>query len=146
MLNDIRTSAPSRDNKYYYSNANIFYASGLAPYGSRIPNAKGNCTWYAWGRAYELTGTKPKSGLTGNAYTWWNGANGKYSRGSEPKVGAIAVWKSNMPYSGGCGHVAVVEKIENGKVYISESGYPGTLFKYREIYSQNYLYGYIYIK
>lgn len=145
-LSNIRTSAPEKNNKYYYSNSNVFYASGLAPYGSRIPSAKGNCTWYAWGRAYELTGTKPQPGLTGNAYTWWNGAAGKYSRGSTPKVGAIAVWKSNMPYSGGCGHVAIVEKIENGKVYISESGYPNTLFKYREIYSTNYLYGYIYIK
>lgn len=145
-LSNIRTSAPEKNNKYYYSNSNVFYASGLAPYGSRIPSAKGNCTWYAWGRAHELTGTKPQPGLTGNAYTWWNGAAGKYSRGSTPKVGAIAVWKSNMPYSGGCGHVAIVEKIENGKVYISESGYPNTLFKYREIYSTNYLYGYIYIK
>lgn len=145
-LSNIRISAPEKNNKYYYSNSNVFYASGLAPYGSRIPSAKGNCTWYAWGRAYELTGTKPQPGLTGNAYTWWNGAAGKYSRGSTPKVGAIAVWKSNMPYSGGCGHVAIVEKIENGKVYISESGYPNTLFKYREIYSTNYLYGYIYIK
>ncbi len=145
-LSNIRTTAPENNNKYYYSNSNIFYASGLAPYGSRIPSAKGNCTWYAWGRAYELTGTKPQSGLTGNAHTWWNGAAGKYSRGSTPKVGAIAVWKSNMPYSGGCGHVAIVEKIENGKVYISESGYPNTLFKYREIYNTNYLYGYIYIK
>ena len=145
-LTSIRTSAPDKNNKYFYSNANVFYANGLGPYGSRIPKAKGNCTWYAWGRAYEITGNKPQSGLTGNAYTWWNGAAGKYSRGSEPKVGAIAVWKSNMPYSGGCGHVAIVEKIENGKVYISESGYPNTLFKYREIYSTNYLYGYIYIK
>ncbi len=145
-LDGARTLAPTSTNFYYYSNKNIYYASenDLAP--KLTNNIKGNCTWYAWGRAWELTGKKLPSGFNGNAYTWWNGSVGKFSRGSTPKVGAIAVWKSAMPGSGGCGHVAVVEKIENGKVYISESGYPNTLFKYRQIYSTQYLYGYIYIK
>lgn len=142
-LTSARTTAPATNNSYYYSNGNIYYACNYAPKPGN--NIKGNCTWYAWGRAWEITGKKLPTGFNSNAYTWWNGSIGKFSRGSEPRVGAIAVWKSSLPGSGGCGHVAIVEKIENGKVYISESGYPNTLFKYRQIYSTSYLYGYIYI-
>lgn len=140
-LGTIRTSAPSKNSQYYYSSGNIFYASGYAP--PAVGN--GNCTWYAWGRIWEITGKKPASGIfNGNACTWWLN-NNVYSTGSTPKVGAIAVWNGSLPGSGGCGHVAIVEKIENGKVYISESSYPNVEFRYREIYSTNYLYGYIYV-
>ncbi|NSA05208.1 surface antigen [Clostridium beijerinckii] len=50
-----------------------------------------------------------------------------------------------MPNSGGDGHVAIVEKIDGGKIYISESTWNGVTFRYREIYDTNYLYGYIYL-
>ena len=60
-------------------------------------------------------------------------------------MGAIAVWKSSMPGSGGLGHVAIVEKIEDGKIYISESAWRTVLFKYREIYDTEDMYGYIYL-
>jgi len=150
IFGSIRTTAPSTSDKYYYSDSNLFYKAKLAPpfisaTGKRIV---GNCTWYAWGRIWELTGRMPiDADFTGNAYEWW-GANkrtGKYRYGTTPKVGAIPVWKSSLPNSGGCGHVAVVEKIENGKVYISESSWHGSLFNYREIYNTEHLYGYIYI-
>lgn len=51
-----RTSAPTSDNSYYYG-LNPFYKSG---YG--MPN----CTAYAYGRAYEILGSKPNLS-TGNA-------------------------------------------------------------------------------
>lgn len=91
-----RTSAPSKSNSFYYSSIN--------PFSSRYV---GQCTWYAYGRAYELLGTKPKL-CTGNAGNWfsYNKSNGYYQYGSTPKCGAIACWKSN-----GAGHVAVVEKV-----------------------------------
>ncbi|BCZ49220.1 hypothetical protein psyc5s11_52870 [Clostridium gelidum] len=145
----IRDTEPSLSDKHYYSDENLFYKIKLSPPFSSGGNLiKGNCTWYAWGRAWEITGSKPNdAGFIGNAYEWWeaNKKSGKYKYGSEPRVGSIAVWKSNLPNSGGCGHVAVVEKIKDNKIYISESMWHGVVFKYREIYETNYLYGYIYL-
>lgn len=145
-----RTSEPDLDDKHYYSNDNIFYSVKLSPPFKKNDGTpiKGNCTWYAWGRAWEITGKRPvDAGLTGNAYEWWqaNKTKKKYKYGTEPRVGAIAVWNSSLPGSGGFGHVAVVEKIENGKVYISESMWHGDCFAYKPIYSTQYLYGYIYL-
>lgn len=145
----IRTEAPEEDDERYYSDLNIFYKAKLSPpFYSGNKEIKGNCTWYAWGRIFELTGKAPNdAGFNGNAYEWWdaNKKIGKYKYGSEPKVGALAVWNSSLPGSGGCGHVAVIEKIEDNKIYISESSWHGSTFKYRELYSTDYLYGYIYI-
>ncbi|MCE5221747.1 MAG: CHAP domain-containing protein [Clostridium sp.] len=146
---EIRDIDPSLNNKHYYSDMNLFYKVRLSPpFSSGGKLIKGNCTWYAWGRAWEITGIRPNdAGFKGNAYEWWeaNKKSGKYQYGSEPRVGSIAVWKSELPNSGGCGHVAVVEKFENGKIYISESMWHGVTFKYREIYDTSYLYGYIYL-
>ncbi len=149
-LGSIRTTGPEKNNKYYYSNDNIFYKAKLSPPFTSSSGSPiiGNCTWYAYGRIWELTGHIPyDAGFTGNAYEWWNAniRSGKYKYGSTPKTGALAVWKSSLPNSGGCGHVAIVEKIDNSKVYISESSWHGSYFRYREIYDKNYLYGYIYI-
>jgi surface antigen/carbon monoxide dehydrogenase subunit G len=146
---EIRDTEPSLDDKHYYSDMNLFYKIRLSPpFSNGGKLIKGNCTWYAWGRAWEITGSQPNdAGFIGNAYEWWeaNQKSGKYQYGSEPRVGAISVWKSDLPNSGGCGHVAVVEKIENGKIYISESMWDGATFEYREIYQTSYLYGYIYL-
>ena len=149
-LGGIRTTEPDKNDIHYYSDSNIFYKVRLSPpfFKSTGEQIKGNCTWYAWGRIWELTGKQPtEANLIGNAYEWWNAnlKSGKYRYGSEPKVGAIAVWKADLPGSGGFGHVAVVEKVDNDKVYISESAWHGECFNYQEIYSKEYLYGYIYI-
>lgn len=111
-----RLSAPSYDNGYYYSSRNIFYSAG---YG--MPN----CTCYAFGRAYEILGTEPKLSH-GNAENWYgyNMNGGYYNYGSTPKVGAIACWS----YPGGGGHVAVVEKVENGTITLSNSAWSGINF------------------
>lgn len=148
-LEGIRDTKPTLDNKFYYSDENLFYKVKLSPpFSSGGKVITGNCTWYAWGRAWEMTGKKPDdAGFIGNGYEWWdaNKKSGKYQYGSEPRVGAIAVWKSSLPGSDGSGHVAIVEKIESGKTYISESTWHGIPFSYREIYDTNYLYGYIYL-
>jgi len=145
----IRNTEPSLDNEHYYSDSNVFYKVKLSPpFSSGGKLIKGNCTWYAWGRAWEITGSEPNdAGFIGNGYEWWeaNKKSGKYEYGSKPRVGSIAVWKSELPNSGGSGHVAIVEKIEDGKIYISESMWHGVTFKYREIYETSYLYGYIYL-
>ena len=102
-----RTTAPDSNNEYYYSNINPFYAAG---------GLVGQCTWYAFGRAYEILGTYPNLSR-GNAINWYNFnvSNGYYSYGSEPRVGAIVCY-DNSPN----GHVAVVEEIIDGVAYISE--------------------------
>ncbi|GAA0079056.1 hypothetical protein UT300005_34350 [Clostridium sp. CTA-5] len=145
----IRTIAPELDDRDYYSDDNIFYKARLSPPFFNNGNViVGNCTWYAWGRIWEITGKPPiDASFTGNGYEWWeaNKNSGKYKYGTTPRIGALAVWQSSLPKSGGFGHVAVVEKIENSRVYISESAWHGVLFKYREIYNTEYLYGYIYI-
>ena len=101
-----RTTAPDSGNSYYYSSANPFYSAGLI----------GQCTWYAYGRAYEILGSRPRLS-TGNAKEWYsyNQSHGYYAHGTEPRVGAIACW-----YLSGANHVAVVEAINGGTIYISE--------------------------
>lgn len=149
-LGPIRTIGPENNNIHYYSNDNIFYKIKLSPpfTNSNGKHIVGNCTWYAYGRIWEMTGKIPyDAGFTGNAYEWWkaNIKSGKYKYGNIPRVGSLAVWKSSMPNSDGCGHVAIVEKIENNKIYISESSWHGSYFNYREIYNTDNLYGYIYL-
>lgn len=112
-----RLTAPDYDNACYYSDDNIFYA---ADYG--MPN----CTCYAWGRAYEITGEKPELSPY-DACTWYeyNEANGIYECGDVPEEGAIACWAYS---DGGSGHVAVVEEVEENDIVLSNSAYNGTEF------------------
>lgn len=138
-----RLTAPASGDWHYYSNANIFYASGFG-----MPN----CTAYAYGRAYELLGTAPRVS-SGNAGRWWsyNIQTGAYGYGSTPALGAIACWDN---YDNNTGHVAVVEKIENGLVTISQSNWGGAIFETRTIAadkidsyfdSPSHFQGYIYV-
>ena len=106
------------DNPYWYSK-NPFY---LAGYG--LPN----CTCYAWGRFWEISdinkdySNKPTLS-TGDAGGWFGKTSDGYERGQVPKLGAIACW------SGGDGHVAVVEEIkENGDIVVSQSGWESSYF------------------
>ena len=109
----MRTTMPSTDNEYYYSDKNPFYPAG---YG--LPN----CTAYAYGRVYEITGKKPNL-ATSNAEDWYgyNMRNGYYSHGQTPRLGAVACWS----YNGGGGHVAVVEYINTstGEMILSNSAW-----------------------
>lgn len=128
-----RTTAPDTSNSYYYS-ANPFYASG---YG--MPN----CTAYAWGRFYELSGARP-SLSTSNAEEWY-GYNDGYSRGQTPKLGAIICWRKGVAgdASDGAGHVGVVEQINaDGSIITSNSAWESTLFYMQTIPSGYALEGY----
>ena len=90
----IRSTAPEKSNQYYYSSKNPFYSSGYA----------GQCTWYAYGRAYEILGKKPNLCLR-NAKEWYgyNKTNGYYKYGSTPKVGAIVCWANGT--AGHCSNI-----------------------------------------
>lgn len=126
-----RTQAPDTSDRRYYAD-NPFYQSG---YG--MPN----CTCYAYGRFWELTGSKPDLSL-GDAETWYSHGD-SYQRGTTPKLGAIIVWEN--PGDGG-GHVAVVEQINaDGSIRTSNSAWNSTLFYMQNIPADYSLKNYIFL-
>lgn len=129
------------------------------------PLTGGNCTYYAWGRAYEILGYPlPNNRVNSNPNGWgsfrsnakyfwsdnkelYDEGRGGFAYGSEPAVGAIAVWDGSIT-NGWCGHVAVVEEVNGNEVITSNSGW-----SYRDFYMDydnansmggNFL-GYIYL-
>lgn len=123
-----RTTAPTADNNHYYAD-NPFYQSG---YG--MPN----CTCYAWGRFYELSGERPTLSL-GNAENWYNYNDG-YERGKTPRLGAVIVWAKGAVgnSSDGAGHVAIVEQINpDGSIVTSNSAWRSTNF-YMKTHDNSY--------
>lgn len=114
-----RTTAPATTDPHYYSD-NPFYQSG---YG--LPN----CTCYAWGRFYELSGSRPSLSLR-DAENWFGYSDG-YERGQIPKLGAVICWRrgNTGDDSDGSGHVAIVEEISaDGSIVTSNSAWGSTLF------------------
>lgn len=115
-------------NLSVYRQENPFWQSGFAPkstnpprYSMSNPNAKGNCTWYASGRAKQLGGDPARvNRLHSDATGWDNDASAAGIQMSRtPQVGAIAQWEY--------GHVAVVEQVySDGTILISESSYSDT--------------------
>lgn len=110
-----RKTAPSKDNKNYYSKSNSFY-----------PSFVDNCTWYCWGRQLELG--VPKAELskklpTSNAENWYKDTS--YEKRNYASIGDIIVYSAGKGHyaKDGEGHVAIVEYVyDNGNLMISESG------------------------
>ncbi len=119
-----RTAMPTYDSKvglkYYYTDDNVFYRYNYGPnlkyLKSRGGYVRGNCTWYAYSRAGEILGHTFNDAFRFSAGRWYNiNKEGNYFEyGSTPRVGAIACYSS---------HVAIVEKVVNGKPIVSESGW-----------------------
>jgi hypothetical protein len=62
--------------------------------------------------------------IRGNAGTWWAQAEGRYNRGTEPRIGAVMVLQPSraMPI----GHVAVVaEIVDERTVYLNHANWSG---------------------
>lgn len=115
------------NNPYWYS-LNPFYQSG---YG--LPN----CTCYAWGRRYEITGKPPVTSL-GNADTWFDFAVANNQKtGQVPLLGSIMVWKYTGSQANGGGHVAIVEEINGSTLTTSNSAWGGAYF-YADILTPPY--------
>lgn len=100
-------------DSFYYTTGNISYTGGY----------KGQCTWYAYGRFYELTGINLKSALHAKYWLSANASDGRvkvlYGAGNIQSK-AIAVRTS-----GTWGHVMFIEDVvfENGApkwVYFTE--------------------------
>jgi len=107
-----RTTAPEYGNVYYYNGAyNPFIAVGCI----------GECTWYVWGRAYEILGHWPNiSNWYAKDFYSYNLNTGAYPYGNEPKLGAIACFAPNN-HARWTGHVAIVEAVGgDGSVILSE--------------------------
>lgn len=89
-----------------YNQLNPFTSSGY----------KGQCTWYAYGRALKVTGKKMP---LGNAAMWIQNAKAMgYATGSQPSKNAVVVLAGNN-----FGHVAFVESWDGTSITISEGNY-----------------------
>lgn len=55
--------------------------------------------------------------IYGDAWTWWDAAEGLYSRGSTPQVGAVLVLKKR---GASLGHIAVIRQIIDSRTVIAE--------------------------
>lgn len=85
---------------------------GKAGTGHTFPY--GYCTWYVSQKRYVPWG--------GNAGTWLYHAKAMgYKTGKSPQRGAIVVTTDDRVY----GHVAVVEKVSDGSITVSEMNYAG---------------------
>jgi surface antigen len=112
--------------QFYMQQGNPFAKGGLGStvLGHNNWGKEGNCTWYAYGRLKEL-GFTPEDILLPpgqqNANQWGgtlkNGAR-ILKPNETPQVGDVAQF-----LGGKFGHVAIVEKVENGRVFLSESNY-----------------------
>lgn len=98
--------------------------NNLEAWVTKNPYAKarlyGQCTWFAWGRFYELYGYDP--GFTGNG---WDCVDellkahpDKFERAITPKAGAV--------FSGiGKNHVGIVLKVDGNSITIQDGNYDG---------------------
>lgn len=130
---------------------------------------EGNCTWYAYGRAWEISaqsrGEQPSKDNEptylrnrGNAGNWYRSLDAdstfpKDRLGQEPKLGAIVCWLADDERKNkGWGHVAVVEDItydtktnEWSSFQYSHSGYTKPQFgtgTYKKEYPRHPTLGY----
>ena len=65
--------------------------------------------------------------LSGNAYTWWNEAPGRYDRGQSPQAGSVLNFRANGRMR--LGHVAVVQEVVNRReILITQANWGGPGF------------------
>ncbi len=96
-------------------------------YTSRNPFGAGWCTWYAWGRTREAMGKEitfsQSSGRDAkNWYAYVTNAVQKIPASGAPSNGqrGVIVWTHNDG-----GHVAFIEKCENGYIWMSQANKSG---------------------
>ena len=124
-----RLTIPDKGNPYYNIKATGGYSSAvLGKPTEEGLNVLRNCVGYANGRFAEIQGLKKiKYQLVCNAEKFLDKAiTYGLKTGTEPKLGAIAVWQGGSTKSAddGAGHVAVVEQInDDGTILTSESGW-----------------------
>lgn len=90
-------------------------ASALSPGGWSLDSLKVRVlaltkTWQCVTFARAFSGLQ----IFGDAWTWWNSAEGKYARGQQPEAGSVLVFKRHGGMSRG--HVAVVSRVLTDRV------------------------------
>lgn len=123
----MRTTKPTKSNKYYIRKASGGYSNAIK--GNPTDSAcdvLSNCVGYAYGRFNEIGGygyCKYLAPVNAENFMQYKGS---LQTGMTPKVGAVMVWHGAGDHAG---HVAVVEKvIDNNTVYTSESSWGGSAF------------------
>lgn len=107
---------PNFNNQEAWVTQNPYSMSGLY----------GQCTWFAWGRFYEIYGYSP--GFTGNgnqcARQLINAHGDKFYESTKPVPGAVFSQGLNEQY----GHVGIVVAVDeaNDKITIQDGNYNGT--------------------
>lgn len=129
----MRTSIPY-DNPFYITQGWGGYSTCIkgSPMNEHA-NVLANCVGYASGRFNELMGmARDVQGLSVDNFNcnacdfYGRGIEDGFAVGQEPRVGAIMCWSGGY---GGCGHVAVVERVDsNNQVMTSESDWGGSQF------------------
>ena len=144
-----RTTAPESWNNYYY---NASYNPYTYETYVRKANLIGECTWYVWGRAYEILGHWPNiSNRYAKDFYAYNLNSGAYPYGNEPKLGAIACFAPNN-HAHWTGHVAIVEAVGgDGSVILSEYNFKGVHVFSSDRYlnpteARTWVQGYIYLR
>lgn len=117
-----RRGATNRSNNNSRSSSNVSgasYSYARASVGNRY--APGNCTWYVYERRAALG--RPIGSFWGNATSWAGSAR---SAGlvvnKTPTPGAIFQTSGGW---GGYGHVGIVERVEGGRVFVSDMNFGG---------------------
>ena len=144
-----RTTAPESWNNYYYNAAYNPYT--YETYVNKA-NLIGECTWYVWGRAYEILGHWPNiSNRYAKDFYAYNLNSGAYPYGNEPKLGAIACFAPHN-HAHWTGHVAIVEAVgTDGSVILSEFNFKGVHVFSSDRYlnptqARTWVQGYIYLR
>jgi surface antigen len=86
------------------------FAAALAFSTLAVPAQAEVSAWQCAPFARFFSGVK----LFGDAYTWWEQATGKYSKGFTPDAGAVLVFKRSGAMSSG--HVAVVTQVLTDRI------------------------------
>lgn len=126
-----RLTAPSYSNPYFIRPEGGGYNYCIRITGNSVLP---NCVGYVYGRFLEEAGLTKDARLPRcNAEDWYSMAQASGMKvGQVPKLGAIVVWNQGNFWNGndGCGHVAVVERINQDKsILVSQSNYGGTRFE-----------------
>ena len=140
----MRTTTPTKDNKYYLSTKNGGYSECIRPqdYNSLSycnGSVLANCVGYVNSRWMELMGNNKYKKLHANAEKMVEKAK---ELGLEispiPVEYGIMVWQKGLitTTKDGFGHVAIVEKVINDNcIFTSESDYGSTIFHNRIRYN-----------
>lgn len=125
---EIRTTCPN-NNPYYITTDCGGYSYAIKGKPQKVgANVLANCVGYANGRFAEIIGkNKIEYQLVCNAENFITKAKGYGLSISEtPTLGGIMVWEGKGSLAG---HVAIVERIDNGNsIFTSESAYGGSAF------------------